>query len=101
MCGRGHRPHKKNSSLPYDILKRKLSRQYHIRTTTVHTPFIQSPRTGKATTVHHTRFYLLALRKDLVKNPPKKINLSLDESLIHKTSAHVLNSFEEFGLLLE
>ena len=50
--------------------------------------------------MHHTRFYLLALRKDLVKNPPKKINLSLDESLIHKTSAHVLNSFEEFGLLM-
>ena len=90
----------KGSTSPYSILKGKLAPLYHTRKVTVHSPWVRSPVTGEAAPVHHTRFYLLAVRKDLNVKLPNRISLDEGDEPLVRNAAEVFTVCEKYHMVM-
>ena len=98
-CTNGVRENKGKAGVPLDELTKILKPKYVVADFTIDTPRVRSPRTGMVCAIHHSRTYVLGLRKDLdyahrPHNPPGQ------GELLIKTAAHLMRNIESHYMVM-
>ena len=98
-CTNGVRKNKGNAGVPLDELTKILKPKYVVTDFTIDTPRVRSPRTGMVCAIHHSRTYVLGLRKDLEyahrpHNPPGQAELLV------KSAAHLVRNIESHYMVM-
>ena len=98
-CTNGVRENKSKAGVPLDELTKILKPKYVVTDFTIDTPRVRSPRTGMVCAIHHSRTYVLGLRKDLdyahrPHNPPGQ------GELLIKTAAHLIRNIESHYMVM-
>ena len=98
-CTNGVRENKGNAGVPLNELTKILQPKYAVSNFTIDTPRVRSPRTGMVSALHHSRTYVLGLRKDLEyahrqHSPPGQ------GELLVESAAHLVRNIESHYMVM-